>query len=433
MDLLVAMGTSSAYFYGAVMNILYISGYSEMHSMNYIESSHSFETSSLLISIILLGKYIESRSKHKTTDAITKLAKLQISSAICIENGIERETDVQLLEPGCIVKVYPGSSVPVDGIVTEGEGLINEAMMTGESSLVRKVVGSSVFGGTICTKGSIIIKVTNVGKDTALSQIISLVESAQSTKPPIQATADTISSFFVPIVIVLACITWCIWFALIYGGNRVVNDIIFEEGMSKFIFGFDFGISVLVIACPCALGLATPTAIMVATGIAAKYGILIKGGDALEGSANIRVVVFDKTGTLTEGKPKVSVFKAFNEKFSDLEIFQIISSVEKKSEHPIAKSICSFTNKTALKCENFTNIEGEGVMATVELNNNQVEVFIGNKKLINSQDLNVSEKILKKYEKYEDKGITVVLAVANKEPIALIGLNETELVKPEAP
>jgi P-type Cu+ transporter len=432
MDLLVAMGTSSAYFYGSIMNIMYLSGYKEMSPMHYIESTHSFETSALLISIILLGKYIESKSKHRTTDAITKLAKLQISSAICIENNTERETDIELLEVGCIVKIYPGASVPVDGVVVEGEAWINESMMTGESSLVRKSEGSFVFGGTVSNKGFINVKVSKVGKDTALSQIISLVESAQSTKPPIQAVADKISAYFVPIVILLAFITWGIWFGLIYSDNSVINNIIEEESDSKFIFGFNFGISVLVIACPCALGLATPTAVMVATGVAAKYGILIKGGDALEGSANIKTIVFDKTGTLTEGKPKVGYFRIFPSAYTEQATYQIIQSVESKSEHSIAKAICNYNPQDPIPCSDFINVEGEGVYAKVVVDNKQMPVYIGNKKLIFTNDIQIDSEILDEYNELEDQGKTVIIAIVDRKPIALIVMVENELVKPEA-
>jgi P-type Cu+ transporter len=433
MDTLIALGTSAAYFYGAGINLSYVAGKGEPNGMRYMEAASSFETSSLLISIVLLGKYIESRSKHKTTDAITKLAKLQISHAVCVDGQVERETDVELLEVGCVVKVYPGASVPVDGHVIEGEAWINESMMTGESSLVKKTEGCFVFGGTVCNKGTINVTVTKVGKDTALAQIISLVESAQSTKPPIQAVADKISSIFVPAVITLACITWTIWFALIYGGNAMVNQVIDEGNHSRFIFGFNFGISVLVVACPCALGLATPTAVMVATGVAAKYGILIKGGEALEGAANIKTIVFDKTGTLTEGKPHVEYIKTYPKTLDEKQILAVILAVEAKSEHPIAKAICQHLKESAAKCIFFENIEGEGVIGEVEIDSIKHHVHIGNMKLMRNNQVQMDKKVKKKYTTYEEQGKTVIMASIGFEAAALIVVAESELVKPEAP
>lgn len=433
MEVLIVLGTSAAYFYGCAMNLLYMTGYHETISEYYIESTHSFETSSLLISIVLLGKYLESKSKHRTTDAITKLAGLQISHAVCIENGCEKETDVGLLEVGCTVKVYPGASVPVDGTVVEGEAWINESMMTGESSLVHKLEGDFVFGGTVCSKGTINVHVTKVGKDTALSQIIALVENAQSTKPPIQGFADKISGYFVPVVIFLSVLTWIIWFSLIYSGNQKVNDIIKKEGKSRFIFGFNFGISVLVIACPCALGLATPTAVMVATGVAARFGILIKGGDALEGSANIKTIVFDKTGTLTEGKPKVIKFKTFPGLYKDHDIQSFIQSVEVKSEHPIAKAITNYIGPHNLPCSNFYNIDGEGVSGVLTWRDEEITVHIGNYNMVKSKGIRISSKIKEKYLKYENQGKTVIIASINRTSVALIAVAESELVKPEAP
>ena len=433
MDVLVAMGTSAAYLYGATLNLMYLLGYHENTPMRYIETTNSFQTSSLLISIILMGKFIESRSKHKTTDAITKLANLQVSQAICIENGAERETDVELLDVGCIVKVYPGASVPSDGTVTEGEAWVNESMMTGESSLVRKTKDCFVFGGTMCNKGTVNVKILRLGKDTALAQIIALVESAQSTKPPIQAVADQISKLFVPAVILLAFITWSLWFAIIYSGDHTVNNIISDEGQSKFLFGFNFGISVLVIACPCALGLATPTAIMVATGVAAKYGILIKDGEALEGSANIKTIIFDKTGTLTDGKPQVTVFKTFSKKcFSEDDVHKLILAIEGKSEHAIAKAICAHINQSPVPSTQFMNLDGEGVVGFAEVNGNKIEVAIGNLKLFRNKGIFIKPKIAKEYDILEEQGKTTIIATANNKPIALIAVSDAELVKPEA-
>lgn len=433
MDVLIVLGTSSAFFYGSIMNFLFICGYSENDPMMYIEPSHSFETSSLLISIVLLGKYLEAKSKHRTTDAVTSLAKLKISHAVCVEQGVERNTDVDLLEPGCIVKVYPGASIPADGFVVEGEAWVNESMMTGEGNLVKKTLDMFVFGGTICSKGTINVKVSKVGQNTALAQIIQLVESAQSTKPPIQAVADRISSYFVPLVLLFACTTWAIWFGLIYGGNSKVNGIISDESQSKFIFGFNFGISVLVIACPCALGLATPTAVMVATGVAARFGILIKGGEVLEAASNIKTVVFDKTGTLTQGKLKLKNLCYFSETYSNSEIGSFILSVESKSEHLIAKSICSHITEPILPCQKFENIEGQGVTGTVRWKERDFRVSIGNPKMFTSINTQQNKDAYTKFTELENEGKTVLYVGINNQIVAVIAVSESELVKPEAP
>lgn len=428
MDVLVAIGTSAAYGYGALMNILYVSNYKADSSMHYIEASHSFETSALLISIILFGKYLESRTKHKTTDAITKLASLQISRAIMIEDNREREVDLALLEVGNIVKVYPGSSIPVDGVVESGDAWVNEAMMTGESSLVHKIVGSSVFGGTICQTGVIHVEIKKLGKDSALAQIIQLVENAQATKPAIQAVADKISKIFVPCVVATALITWAIWFGLVYGENPDVIDMMEKMNESKFVFAFKFGISVLIIACPCALGLAVPTAVMVASGVATRYGILIKDGESLENAAKIKIVVFDKTGTLTSGKPKLKEFIVIDPDMHETEVRQLVASVESNSEHPVAKAMCEGIENPP-KCEAFINVDGEGVVGKVGL----YEVSIGNYKLMASYGVLIDKKTNRKKEKLESKGATVVFAAADKRLIALIALEDQDLVRPEAP
>ena len=205
-----------------------------------------------------------------------------------------------------------------------------------------------------------------------------------------------------------------------------------NEQDSKFIFGFNFGISVLVVACPCALGLATPTAVMIATGVAARFGILIKGGNVLESLSNIKTVVFDKTGTLTEGKPRVLFFNTYTEVFSEEEIFTLVQSVESKSEHAIAKSICNYTNKEGLKCYNFNNIPGEGVSGIVKINDKYINARIGNIKIASSHSLYVNENILQEYKRYENEGKTILIAFADKEIIGLIALAESETVKPEA-
>jgi len=431
MDVLVALGTSAAYCYGALMNFLYLGGYKHDNNAHYVESAHSFETSSLLISIILLGKYLESRSKKKTTDAITKLSSLQISHAVLLQDGKEVQLDLALLEVGDLVKVYPGSSVPVDGVVVEGGAWVNEAMMTGESSLVFKSEGSNVFGGTINMNGVVKVKVEKLGKDTALAQIISLVENAQATKPPIQAVADKISRVFVPGVVLLAIFTWIVWFSLAYNPTEALEEIMEESNETEFLFAFKFGISVLVIACPCALGLAVPTVIMVTTGVAARYGILIKDGEALENAARIKTVVFDKTGTLTSGKPKVKDFEILTEAYSEEKVKQIIASVESNSEHPVAKAIIELSG-TLIPCKDFNNIDGEGVVANVEVEGEVLEVCVGNDKMVERFSVFLDSEVVSQKERLENEGKTVVVGAIEKEGVCLIALQEEHLVKPEA-
>ncbi len=220
-----------------------------------------------------------------------------------LSDGKDKEIDVELVQVNDFVKVYPGQGVPVDGVVVVGKGACNEAMLTGESRLVSKDIGSKMFGGSILSQGNVIMKVTRTSENSSLNQIIKLVENAQNARAPIQGMADRISRIFVPIVIMLTLFTWIFWFAKTYSADN--EQFIYLAGMSKFHFAFSFGISTLVIACPCALGLATPTAVMVGTGLAASYGILIKGGDVLEKISSITTVVFDKTGTLTSGCPQV--------------------------------------------------------------------------------------------------------------------------------
>jgi Cu+-exporting ATPase len=433
MDVLVALGTSAAYGFGTLMVLLYLGGYEQNMAEDYIMSAESFETAALLISIILLGKYLESSSKHKTTDALTKLAGLQVSHAVLILAERELEIDLALLEIGDNVRIYPGASIPVDGNVISGDGWVNESMMTGESALVHKTPGTIVFGGTVNSSGNMVVEVTKLGKDTALSQIIALVENAQASKTPIQEVADKISKVFVPAIVVLALITWGIWFTLAYNPTDDLREKIEEAHEAEFIFAFKFGISVLVIACPCALGLATPTAVMVATGTAAKHGILIKGGEALEASSKIDIVVFDKTGTLTSGSPKVSDFVVVREGDDEAFLWEMIVATEIKSEHPIAKAICE-GKKVGENVENtgFVMVEGEGVVAQVVYGEEPHTVLLGNTKLMAGKHLFPSHDLLSTCTALEKQGKTVIICAIDDDFRALIALQDKDLVKSEA-
>ncbi|KAL4572747.1 hypothetical protein LXL04_019530 [Taraxacum kok-saghyz] len=340
MDVLVALGTSAAYFY-SIYALLYgaVTGF---WSMTY------FETSPMLITFVLFGKYLETVAKGKTSDAIKKLVELAPSTALLLildkgGNVIgEREIDSLLIQLGDILKIVPGSKIPVDGYVVSGSSYVNESMVTGESTPCFKETNSSVIGGTINLHGSLHVQATKIGSDTVLSQIISLVETAQMSKAPIQKFADFAASIFVPTVVSLSMLTFIMWyFSGIFGAYP--EDWLPENG-SYFEFSLMFSISVVVVACPCALGLATPTAVMVATGVGANYGVLIKGGDALERAQKIRYVVFDKTGTLTQNKAAVTTVKVFTD-MDRGEFLTLVASAEVNSEHPLSKAICDYARR----------------------------------------------------------------------------------------
>ena len=366
MDVLIVVSTTCAWLYGV---ILFFVGYAETYTMeghNRALSSeemlkhyrheihanvHNFETSAILILIVLLGKYIESYSKLKTLDKISVLASLKVSKANLLAeqdvklvslNSAFTEIAVELLAIDDFIVVQPGGAVPTDGQVVLGSGICNESMLTGEARPVTKEIGMSVFGGTILSKGSIVVRVTKLAEDATFNQIMKMVENAQNSRAPIQTFADQLSGVFVPTIVVLAILTWIVWFSLVYSSEIDTGD------ETRFQFAFDFGISTLVIACPCALGLATPTAVMVGTGLAASYGILIKSADVLEKIGKISTIVFDKTGTLTAGEPKVvhmiqckQAFKIEAAMDDEQLLQQVLYLAESSSEHPIAKAICA--------------------------------------------------------------------------------------------
>lgn len=319
MDVLVALGTSAAYFYSTYEMIKWLTGATNMPHLY-------FETSAVLITLILFGKYLEARAKSQTTNALSELLNLQAKEARLIDdNGVEKMVPLNQVNVADILLIKPGEKIPVDGQIIKGETAIDESMLTGESMPVDKYVDDAVIGSTMNTNGVITIKATKVGKDTALSNIIKVVEEAQGSKAPIQRLADIISGYFVPIVIAIALLTFLIWITLVHPGQ-------FEDALVA-------AISVLVIACPCALGLATPTSIMVGTGRAAENGILFKGGEYVERTHQVDTVVFDKTGTLTHGKPEVTYFEG------DKDILALVASAENNSEHPLATAIVTYAKQ----------------------------------------------------------------------------------------
>jgi P-type Cu+ transporter len=345
MDSLVAVGTGSAFLYSAFATVMIALG-----NMDYMDSLY-FESAAVVITLVMVGKYLEAASKGKTSEAIKKLMRLQPKTAVIIKNGQEMETPLDEVAPGDILLVRPGASVPVDGIVTEGMSSIDESMLTGESLPVEKQPGSEVTGGSINGEGLIKFRATRVGEDTALSGIIRLVEDAQGKKAPIARLADVIAGYFVPAVI----------------GIAFVSAIAWAIAGEPFDFLLNTFVTVLVIACPCALGLATPTAIMVGTGKGAELGILIKGGEALETAHKVNAVVLDKTGTITEGKPVLSDIKPYGGMSAE-EALTLSASAERGSEHPIARAIVEYAKEKGITLSepaSFQAVPGRGINAAV--------------------------------------------------------------------
>jgi P-type Cu+ transporter len=385
MDVLVALGTSAAYFYSLYLTIASIG--SEQHMVDLY-----FETSAVLITLIILGKLFESRAKGRSSEAIKKLMGLQAKTATVVRDGIELKVPLAEVAVGDIILVKPGEKIPVDGEIIDGRSALDESMITGESIPVDKTVGDAVIGATINNNGFLKMKAVKVGKDTALAQIIKVVEEAQGSKAPIQRLADQISGIFVPIVVGIALVTFFVWFIWISPGN-------FAEALEKMI-------AVLVIACPCALGLATPTSIMAGSGRAAEAGILFKGGEHLERTHRVTTVVLDKTGTVTKGKPELTDI-VVEKGFAENTFLQIVASAEKQSEHPLAEAIVSGIKEKGidlLEVEEFEAIPGYGIMAKV----NGSEILIDTRKLLNNNEV-LFQSAESRMDALEENGKTAML------------------------
>ena len=366
MDSLVAIGTGAAFVYGLFALYKIASGDSSYAMHLY------FESCATIITLISLGKYFEGVSKSKTSEAIKKLMGLQPKTATLIIDGEEQVVAIEDVEVGDIISVKPGEKFPVDGVVVEGSTSVDESMLTGESIPVEKQIGDNVVGASINKNGSVKYEATKVGKDTALQQIINLVEDAQGTKAPIANMADKVAGVFVPVVITLAIVAGLLWYFV--GGESLT-------------FSLTIFISVLVIACPCALGLATPTAIMVGTGKGAENGVLIKSGEALETAHEVQVVVFDKTGTITEGEPKVTNVLTL-EKYSEDEILRLTASGEKSSEHPLGEAIVRAAEEKNLnfeKLNSFNAIPGKGIEFEIE----GKKILAGNQRLMEGENISL--------------------------------------------
>ena len=394
MDSLIAVGTSAAYFYSLATTFL-------------IPGEVFYETSSLLITFVILGKWLEVRAKGKAGEAIKKLMGLRAKTARVVKNGQEIDVSLDEVKVGDIIIVKPGEKIPVDGEVLSGHSSVDESMVSGESIPLEKTTGDLVIGATINKVGSFKFRATKVGKDTILSQIIKIVEEAQSQKAPIQKFADKVSSVFVPAVIVIALITFISWYFLL---------------LSPFVSALMAFTAVLVIACPCALGLATPTAIIVGTGKGAENGLLIKGGESLEIANKIKIVVFDKTGTLTKGQPEVTDFITYI--FKEDELLLSVASLENVSEHPLAEAIVKYAkskNLNFLEPTDFKSLSGQGVSGLI---NNQ-EILIGTDKLMQNNDLAITNEIKNTKSQLENGGKTVMIVAVAGQIAGLIAVADT--------
>lgn len=401
MDTLIGIGTSAAFLYSFIITAF------EETLRPFINVDHTYyDVAIVVIAFITLGKYLEAKSKLKTGDAIEKLLNLQAKTALVVRNGKEVEIPTPEIVNGDMIVVKPAGKIPVDGVITEGSSFVDEAMLTGEPIPVEKKVGDTVVGGTLNTSGAFTFKATKVGSETLLAHIIKMVEEAQGSRAPIQALADKISSVFVPVVLVLAFLSLGGWLLL---GTSVFG---FAQALSYGLVSF---VGILVIACPCALGLATPTAIIVGVGKGAKEGILIKDAATLEKLNKVNTVVLDKTGTLTRGKPEVASIKNFSDK-DDNSVVAILGALEKKSEHPIAHAVVSYaqTKKLSLPPVNsFEALKGKGLKGVVE----GVEYFAGNAKLVTDLHHAIDTQAL---EKETIAGKTPVFLATKEKLLALV-------------
>ncbi len=409
MDSLIAIGTSTAFLYSLVYYLKYAITNGSLIGLGGMKIPELyFETAAFLITFVILGKWLEARAKTKTSDAIKKLMGLQAKTARVIRNGSTTDISVDEVVQGDIILMRPGEKVPVDGKITKGASAIDESMITGESMPVEKQVGDQVVGATINKTGSFEFTATRVGGETTLAQIIRLIEEAQGSKAPIQAFADRISSWFVPAVIGLAVATFLVWYFLLGAG--------FAYALMAFV-------AVIVIACPCALGLATPTALMVGTGKAAEYGILIKGGVPLEMACRVNSIIFDKTGTLTNGKPEVTDIIAMGAHDED-EVLGLAASLERASEHPLAEAIYKYADDEGIQLNeiaNFSAIPGHGVQGDID----GTTYYFGNRKLLTDVVGLSIDRLNRKLERLETQGKTAMILATKQEIVGTVAVADT--------
>ncbi|WP_339165449.1 heavy metal translocating P-type ATPase [Siminovitchia sp. FSL W7-1587] len=401
MDVLVALGTSAAYFYSLYLSIRSIGSDAHMVELYY-------ETSAVLITLIILGKLFEAKAKGRSSEAIKKLMGLQAKNATVVRDGQEMAIPVEEVLQGDIVYIKPGEKVPVDGEIVEGQSALDESMLTGESVPVDKTIGDTVIGSTINKNGFLKIKATKVGKETALAQIIKVVEEAQGSKAPIQRMADVISGIFVPIVVGIAIVTFLVWYFAVSPGE-------FAVALEKFI-------AVLVIACPCALGLATPTSIMAGSGRAAEFGILFKGGEHLETTHQLDTIILDKTGTVTNGEPSLTdVILA--EGMDESEFLMLVGTAERNSEHPLAQAIVEGIKEKGIELgspDEFEAIPGFGIQSTVD----GKQLLVGTRRLMAKHAIHIQEH-LPKMEELEKQGKTAMLVAVDNRYAGIVAVADT--------
>lgn len=402
MDTLVAVSATASFSYSLVMTFLIADNPHFAHNLYY-------ESAAVVVALVSVGKYLEESNKQKTKSAITKLMKLTPETAVLVDENGQSEVPVSRIKIGNTILVKPGSRIPLDGIITDGKGSVDESMLTGESLPVEKMMDSEVSAGSVSVDGALYVKVTRIGADTTLSKIIKFVEEAQSKKAPIARAADKVSAVFVPIAMIIAIVSAVIW--LIAG--------------AEFSFALKIFTSVLVIACPCAMGLATPTSIIVGTGIGAQHGILIRNGEALETTHKVTVAVFDKTGTITEGKPVVTDIISDD----NAELLIVALSLENLSNHPISKAVCEYALKINIEIEavsKFENITGKGLKGTDGYGKS---ILAGNAAFIKENGVDIS-CYTSDLEKLTHEGKTVIIVTKNNKVLGLIAVADT--IKPDA-
>lgn len=409
MDSLIAIGTSTAYIYSLINFIIYAVNNNSLLGLEGMKIPELyFETAAFLITFVVLGKWLEAKAKGRTSEAIKKLMGLQVKTARVIRDGATKDIPIDEVKVGDTILVRPGEKIPIDGKITKGASAVDESMITGESIPVEKNPGDKAVGATLNKTGSFEFVVDKIGKETVLAQIIRVVEEAQGSKAPIQAFADRISNWFVPAVIGIAILTFIIWF------------FVLGAGLSFSLMAFT---AVIVIACPCALGLATPTAIMVGTGKGAQQGILIKGGEPLEAASKINAIVFDKTGTLTQGKPEVTDTLSLSTQDED-DIIQISASLEKHSEHPLAEAIYNYAEEENIDLDEvreFKAIPGHGVVGIID----KSKYFFGNRRMIDDVVKLDSQKVDRKLRRLEEQGKTAMILANAKEILGIIAVADT--------
>ena len=404
MDVLVALGSSVAYFYSMFI------------VLGFLEGHVYFETSAVIITLIRLGKFLEARAKGKTSKAIKKLLSLKPKTAKKIVDKKEIEVPIDDIQTGDILIVRPGEKIPVDGVVVEGSTAVDESMLTGESLPVEKRIGDKVIGSTMNKMGFIKIEATRVGKETALEQIIKLVEEVQGSKAPIQHLADRVSAVFVPLVILIAIATFAFWYFL-------SPDLLYLSASDNLIRALMNMVAVLVVACPCAMGLATPTAVMVGAGKGAEIGILFRSADVLERAGRIDTIVLDKTGTVTKGEPEVKTVVSLHPSLQEDEILKIAASVEWGSEHPLGEALVSEAQKHGIELitpEKFTSISGKGVKAKI----NGQEVLVGSARFMQESNINF-QTIETDLSSIEERAESTLLVAVENKIVGIIGIADS--------